>query len=108
MHKDLRCPGPEDYDIEKLYGVQVAKNAYGDELVVAKATVNDKPCYLMAWEIPRTGQKLFVGTDPSLVSVCIGKMLCPDCIGPNTDDGNEYIIKKDKHYLKVIDNSKYT
>ena len=100
---------PEDYDIEKTVWRSGRKNAYGDELVVAKATVNDKPCYLMAWEIPedRTETICWNGSVSWFPRMHWEDVVPRNCIKIlNTDDGHEYIIKKDKHY-QVIDNQIY-
>ena len=74
--------------------------------LLLKQQSNDKSCYLMAWEIPGQDRNYL------LERICLAsRMHWEDVVSrlsknPNTDDGNEYIIK-DKHY-SVIDNSKYT
>jgi hypothetical protein len=96
---------PEKYNIVQTVWRSGRKNGFGDELVVAEGTVNDEPCYVMAWEVAQDR--------PECVSwngkvSWFPRMYWLDII-PNNHikvfnylEGKEYLIKKDKHF-SVID-----
>ena len=100
---------PEEYTIEKTVWRSGRKNPYGDELVVAEGTVNDQPCYVMAWEV-RVDRPETVSWNGTVSY--FPRMHWIDEIPPNHikiynyAEDKEYLIKKDKHYT-VNDGSVY-
>lgn len=96
---------PENYAIEKTVWRSGRKNPYGDELVVAEGTVDNQPCYVMAWEVrvdrPETvswnGTVSYFPRMHWLDEIPAGHIKIY-----NYTEDKEYFIKKDKHY-QVID-----
>ena len=100
---------PDEYTIETTVWRSGRKNTYGDELVVAEGTVNEKFSYIMAREVK--------SERPETVSwngkvSYFPRMYWVDEVPAdhikifNHQESKEYHIKKDKHY-KVIDGDVY-
>lgn len=100
---------PENYTIEKTVWRSGRKNNFGDELVVAQGKIDNDPCYVMAWEVTQDR--------PECVSwngkrSWFPRMHWIDRTPPNHikvrnyPSGNDYYIKKDKHFT-VIDGEIY-
>ncbi len=100
---------PEHYTIKETVWRSGRKNPYGDELVVAFGLVENKPAFIMAWEVkadrpetvswngkvsyfPRMHWIDEIPTDH--IKVC------------NYANGKEYHLKKEKHFIE-IDGSVY-
>jgi hypothetical protein len=100
---------PEEYTIEKTVWRSGRKNSYNDELVVAKGTVNNQPCYVMAWEVgadrPETvswnGKVSYFPRMHWLDEIPAGYIKIY-----NYTEDKEFFIKKDKHYI-LQDNDVY-
>ena len=95
---------PDDYTIEKTVWRSGRTNPFGDELIVAKGNVNDKPCYIMAWEV--TANRPETVSWNGKVSY-FPRMFWEDVIPPNhikirnPSSGLEYFIKKDRHFTEI-------
>lgn len=100
---------PENYTIVQTVWRSGRKNNFGDELVVAEGTIDDAPCYIMAWEVPQDRPECISWNGK--VS-WFPRMHWIDRLPPNhikiynKSNGNEYYIKKDKHFI-VIDGETY-
>ena len=100
---------PEDYAVKKTVWRSGRKNPYGDELVVAEGTVNNKQAFIMAWEVKAERPETVswngkVSYFPRMH--WIDEIPADHIKVYNYLDNDEYHIKNDKHY-KVIDGDVY-
>tara|TARA_Y100001970_G_C14200605_1_gene840870 strand:- start:149 stop:679 length:531 start_codon:yes stop_codon:yes gene_type:complete len=99
----------EKYDITETVWRSGRKNNFGDELVVCNGIVNSKPSYIMAWEVQQNRPECVCWNGEVAY---FPRMFWVDEVPPgyikiyNHTDGNEYLIKEEKHY-QLIDNEIY-
>jgi len=93
---------PEKYTIEKTVWRSGRTNSFGDELVVAKGTTHDKPCYIMAWEV-KSDRPETISWNGSVSYFprmhWIDEIPANHVKVYNYAEDKEYHIKKDKHYM---------
>jgi hypothetical protein len=99
----------DKYDIVETIWRSGRKNNFGDELVVATGTVNDKQSYIMAWEVNQNRPECVCWNGEIAY---FPRMFWIDEIPPgyikvyNYSEQKEYLIKRDTQY-HIIDEQVY-